>query len=68
MTTSSTLKLRSEREQKQRKEPKKWQLQEHRRGKEASEQQGEQLDGTEEISIQTMKRRLESGGFICDRM
>lgn len=36
--------------------------------KEASEQRGEQLDGTEERSIQTMKRRLESGGFICDRM
>lgn len=69
MTTSSNLKLKSEQEQKQRKQPKKWQLQEHRIGKKTSEQQGEQLDGTEEIkSIQTLKRSLESGGFTCDRV
>ena len=51
VTTPSTLMLRSEQEQKQRKQPKKQQLQEHRIGKETSDQQGEQLDGTEEIKI-----------------
>lgn len=69
MLTFPTLQLKSEQELKQRKQPKKWQLQEHRLGKETSEQQGEQLDGTEKIkSIQTLKRGLELGGFTCDNV